>query len=406
MNSKNKFSTLILFPLSLVIFELTVYTANDMIQPAMIEIIKSFNTDIKWVPTTLTAYLAGGISLQWLFGPLSDTFGRRPVMLTGIIFFIFACLSTFLVFNIQQFIIIRFLQGIGLCFIGSVGYAVIQEIFEEKLCIKIIALMANISLIAPLFGPLAGAALLQFFYWKSIFLFFSAFSFISFIGLLFFMPETIIKKNKFSIKLLISPYKKIIKNIKFIFGSLTIGLANIPLLSWIALSPLILINEKKISIIHYAILQIPVFSGLIIGNMYLSYFVKKINLLKLIEIGSKIMLLGIFLSFISCFKTKNYFFTILSLSIYSCGLGINNACLTRITLFSSKISKGTVSAAMSMISMLLVIIGIELSKKLYILFSKNLIVINLFNFIVGCIWFILFKIFINKFFNTLEYNKK
>jgi DHA1 family multidrug/chloramphenicol efflux transport protein-like MFS transporter len=67
----------------------------------------------------MTAYLAGGMFLQWLLGPLSDRIGRRPVMLTGVVWFIVTCLATLLAQTIEQFTLLRFLQGISLCFIGA-----------------------------------------------------------------------------------------------------------------------------------------------------------------------------------------------------------------------------------------------------------------------------------------------
>lgn len=79
-------------------------------------------------------------------------------MLAGVVWFIVTCLAILLAQNIEQFTLLRFLQGISLCFIGAVGYAAIQESFEEAVCIKITALMANVALIAPLLGPLVGAA--------------------------------------------------------------------------------------------------------------------------------------------------------------------------------------------------------------------------------------------------------
>lgn len=75
-------------------------------------------------------------------------------MLTGVVWFIVTCSATLLAQTIEQFTLLRFLQGISLCFIGAVGYAAIQESFEEAVCIKITALMANVALIAPLLGPL------------------------------------------------------------------------------------------------------------------------------------------------------------------------------------------------------------------------------------------------------------
>lgn len=107
--------------------------------------------------------------LQWLLGPLSDRIGRRPVMLTGVVWFIVTCLATLLAQTIEQFTLLRFLQGISLCFIGAVGYAAIQESFEEAVCIKITALMANVALIAPLLGPLVGAAWVHMLPWEMMF---------------------------------------------------------------------------------------------------------------------------------------------------------------------------------------------------------------------------------------------
>lgn len=79
-------------------------------------------------------------------------------MLAGVAYFVVMCLAILLAQTIEQFTLLRFLQGVSLCFIGAVGYAAIQESFEESVCIKITALMANVALIAPLLGPLAGAA--------------------------------------------------------------------------------------------------------------------------------------------------------------------------------------------------------------------------------------------------------
>lgn len=173
----------LLFPLCLVLFEFATYIGNDMIQPGMLAVVADFNAGEEWVPTSMTAYLAGGIFLQWLLGPLSDRRGRRPVMLAGVAFFIVSCLAILLVTTIEQFIAMRFLQGIGLCFIGAVGYATIQESFEESVCIKITALMANVALIAPLLGPLAGAALIHVAPWQSMFVLFAALAAIAFYGL-------------------------------------------------------------------------------------------------------------------------------------------------------------------------------------------------------------------------------
>ena len=70
------------------------------------------------------------------------------------------------------------------------GYAAIQESLEEAVCIKITALMANVALIAPLLGPLVGAAWVHILPWEMMFLRLAVLAAISFFGLQRAMPET------------------------------------------------------------------------------------------------------------------------------------------------------------------------------------------------------------------------
>ena len=111
----------------------------------------------------MTGFLLGGALLPWLVGPLSDHIGRRPVMLGGVAFFILSCMATLFSHDIWSFMLLRVLQGMGLCFISAVGYATIQEAYAEKTAVKVTALMANVALVAPLIGPVAGAAFIQVF---------------------------------------------------------------------------------------------------------------------------------------------------------------------------------------------------------------------------------------------------
>ncbi|MGP4123264.1 MAG: MFS transporter [Sodalis sp. (in: enterobacteria)] len=386
----------ILFPLSLVLFEFAVYIANDMIQPAMLEVVVNFNAGIEWVPTSLTAYLAGGVFLQWFFGPLSDRRGRRPVMLCGVLFFVVSCFTILFISSIKQFIVMRFMQGMGLCFIGAVGYAAIQEAFDETLCVKIIALMANVALIAPLLGPLAGAALINILPWQVMFVIFAILALVSFVGLLFFMPETVaLKGEMLSFSFLWRDYKQVLKNSRFICGTLAIGFANVPLLAWIALSPIIIISSEQLSTLSYAILQVPVFGGLIMGNLALSYLTGKTTLVQLIKLGGKPMIVGLIVAVSSTFYSSGaYLWITAGLSLYSFGLGTANACLTRLTLFSSDVRKGTVSAAMGIISLMVFMLGIELSKIVYLWGHED--AFNAFNLCSGLCWLIFVTVFIHK----------
>lgn len=395
-NSPNTASLLdrraLLFPLCLVL----TYIGNDMIQPGMLAVVANFNAGEEWVPTSMTAYLAGGMFLQWLLGPLSDRRGRRPVMLAGVGFFILTCLAILFAQSIEQFMVMRFLQGISLCFIGAVGYAAIQESFEESVCIKITAMMANVALIAPLLGPLAGAALVQFAPWETMFVLFALLAAIAFWGLWKSMPETASRLGEsFSMKSLWKDYKEVLKNRQFLCGALAIGFASLPLLAWIAQSPVILISGEGLPPFEYGLLQVPIFGALIIGNITLAKLTGKRSVEQLIKLGAGPMVVGLVIAAAATLLSGHaYFWMTAGLSFYAFGIGVANAGLYRLTLFSSTMSKGTVSAAMGMISMAVFTLGIELAKVAYVEGGSGLF--NLFNLISGLCWLALVTVFIRR----------
>ncbi|EOY5417209.1 MFS transporter [Cronobacter turicensis] len=384
----------LLFPLCLVLYEFSTYIGNDMIQPGMLAVVQQYQAGVEWVPTSMTAYLAGGMFLQWLLGPLSDRIGRRPVMLAGVVWFIVTCLATLLAQTIEQFTVLRFLQGISLCFIGAVGYAAIQESFEEAVCIKITALMANVALIAPLLGPLVGAAWVHAAPWEMMFVLFAALAAISFVGLWRAMPETATRLGeKLSLRELGRDYKAVLKNLRFVSGALAIGFVSLPLLAWIAQSPVIIISGEQMSTYEYGLLQVPIFGALIIGNLVLAKLTARRAVRSLIVMGGWPIVAGLALAALATvISSHSYLWMTAGLSIYAFGIGIANAGLVRLTLFASDISKGTVSAAMGMLQMTIFTVGIEVSKHAWIGGGNALF--NLFNFASGLLWLGLMVIFL------------
>ncbi|WP_312312165.1 MFS transporter [Atlantibacter sp.] len=384
----------LLFPLCLVLYEFSTYIGNDMIQPGMLTVVAQYQAGIEWVPTSMTAYLAGGMFLQWLLGPLSDRVGRRPVMLWGVVWFIVTCLATLLAQTIEQFTVLRFLQGISLCFIGAVGYAAIQESFEEAVCIKITALMANVALIAPLLGPLVGAAWIHLAPWEMMFVLFAALAAISFFGLWRAMPETATRLGeKLSMKELGRDYREVLKNVRFVAGALSIGFVSLPLLAWIAQSPVIIISGEKLSTYEYGLLQVPVFGALIVGNLVLARLTSRRTVRALIIMGGWPIMIGLGVAALATVVSSHaYLWMTAGLSVYAFGIGLANAGLVRLTLFASDMSKGTVSAAMGMLQMLIFTVGIELSKHAYLLGGNGLF--SLFNLANGLLWLGLMVIFL------------
>ena len=384
----------LVFAVFLVLYEFLTYIANDMIMPGMLQVVHSFHGHESAVATSLTAYILGGASLQLFLGPISDRYGRRPVMLFGAAFFfictrVIACSG-----SIGQFLYARFFQGMGLCFIGVIGYATLQEIFDEMDAIRLIAIMANVSTIAPLVGPLAGAVFILYFNWRIIFVIIGVFSLLALWGLWQFMPEPIgqikrdgqqIKRESLSIRVIASNYKQLLFNPSFMFGSLALGFLNLPCLVWIALSPIILVTNAKLSIIGYALWQIPVFGALLAGTWFLRYLTHRGSIKKITMIGSAFGIGGLFLTYFLSYLMNDYFVWLMpGLIIHFFGLGITAAPMGRFILFSTLVSKGTTSALMSIIVMGIMAGGIEVGSYLYL--SHSNLIFALYCALIGVIY--------------------
>lgn len=359
----------LLFPLALVLFEFSVYICNDMIQPGMLAVVHEFGVDASWVPSSMTFFLLGGAVLPWLVGPLSDHIGRRPVMLGGVVFFILSCLGTLFCHDITSFMLLRVLQGMGLCFISAVGYATIHEAYVENSAVKVTALMANVALIAPLVGPVAGAALVVVWPWRVSFILIASLSSLAFIGLLLSMPETVAqRKQRLNLSEIARNYAAVFSNRRFVASALCIPLLALPLMGWIALSPVMLVERAGMSVMAYGLWQIPVFCSLIAGNLLLVKFADRWPLGHSVGVARAPLLLGVLVMVSGClFTSAPQYFLIAGMCLISLGDGLAFGVLYRFALTACEVSKGALAASMTMFSMLVYSAGLEGLKKAYLL---------------------------------------
>lgn len=376
----------LMFPLALVLFEFSVYIGNDLVQPAMLAITKEFAVSSSWAASSMSFYLLGGACVAAVLGPLSDRLGRKKVLLGGVLFFIMTCLLILFTQNIESFLALRFLQGFGLSVISAVGYAAIQENFNERDAIKVMALMANVSLLAPLLGPVMGAAMIEHVSWHWGFIGIASLAMLSWFGLKAKMPnvQQSIPKQPFSY--IWDDFKTVFKNRQFLGLSLSLPMVSMPLMLWIALSPVMLVEELGLTSMQYGLAQFPVLGGLILGNIVLIKIIDRLPLGRSIQIGLPLMLIGTSCIVAGVLVPKFFILgLILGMTLVSFGEGISFSVLYRFALMSSEVSKGTVAAAVSILMMMSFFLVIELVRVLYSIWGSNAYAISCMLLIV--LWF-------------------
>ncbi|HGW5060288.1 TPA: multidrug efflux MFS transporter MdtM [Citrobacter koseri] len=360
-------ATTLFFPMALILYDFAAYLSTDLIQPGIIHVVHDFNADVSLAPASVSLYLAGGMALQWLLGPLSDRIGRRPVLITGALIFTVACAATLLTTSMTQFLVARFIQGTSICFIATVGYVTVQEAFGQTKAIKLMAIITSIVLVAPVIGPLSGAALMHFVHWKALFGIIALMGLIALCGLALAMPETVQRgAAPFSIPAVLRDFRHVFHNRIFLFGAATLSLSYIPLMSWVAVSPVILIDAGGMTTAQFAWAQVPVFGAVIIANMMVARVVKDPGDPRFIWRAPPIQLVGLAILIAGNLLWPHvWLWSVLGTSLYAFGIGMIFSTLFRFTLFSNTLPKGTVSASLNIVILTVMAVAIEVGRGLW-----------------------------------------
>lgn len=141
----------------------------DMYLPALPEMTRVFDCDAMQMQLGLTFCMVGLAAGQLLFGPASDNYGRRPILIYTLMIFIAATVVCCLSDSIEIFLAARFLQGIG----GAGGIvlsrSIATDLFSGRELDKTITTLSAINNIAPVVAPVVGGAVAQVWGWKGIF---------------------------------------------------------------------------------------------------------------------------------------------------------------------------------------------------------------------------------------------
>lgn len=380
---------LYLFALFLVIYEFTTYIANDMIMPGMLDVVAEFHVPISYVSLSLSVYILGNCCLQLFLGPLSERFGKRNVILIGNILFFFMTLFIMCAQNIQSFLLARLLQGSGVGFI-AMGYALIHENFDDKTAVKTFALMGNISILAPLLGPLFGVAILMHFSWRYIFVVIGILAIIAFIGLFKFTPLTEGKKHHLNLFDNLKIYAKVLRTRQFIIGALASGMAILPIIIWIGLSPTIIMKIQGLTMMDYALYQLIAIGGLMLSSLLMQFIAGKFSFYQLMITMSLVSLLGLGLAFSFDSSLNMIAF---GMFLYSFGLGIFNNLVIRLIMTIPNLAPSMVSSLMVFIQTFILSLGMEVSTRICAVFNYSLLSFVSINLILGCMFFILVTLY-------------
>lgn len=260
---------------------------TDIYLPTFPDILKDFNTDAVMVQRILSYNFIGICVGSLLYGPLSDHFGRRKVLMFGFSIFLIASFGCIFADNIEQLLAFRLLQGFGSSACVIVGTAMIFDLFEKESAAKLIADLNTLVVSLMAFAPLIGGWISLNFGYRTNFIFIAVLVFISAIKCFLFLPESLsqTKRKKLAPKRIATDYRTVLSSPLFWYNTLITSLILAAYMIYVSNMSLLYIEHLSVKPDVFPFYQMATLGTFVLVNLNNSRLIDRFGVDKLKNTG-------------------------------------------------------------------------------------------------------------------------
>jgi DHA1 family bicyclomycin/chloramphenicol resistance-like MFS transporter len=243
----------------------------DAYLPALPAIAQDLHVTAAAAQQTLTIYLFGFAFMMLFYGTLSDSFGRRPVILISLVCYLLSSIGAVMATSLGMLLLCRLLQGLSAGAGQVIGPAIVTDLLKGAEAQRALSFIWVIFGIAPALAPIIGGWLQAAFGWHSIFIFIAVFTLILLGICRWLLPESLplAERHPFHFKVIVANYWRVGRHGKFLLRCLAYGLSLSGILIYVASAPAFVFNILHLTVKDFGWLFVPLIGGLTLGS-YLS----------------------------------------------------------------------------------------------------------------------------------------
>lgn len=268
--------------------------STDMYLPSLPAIAQTFGASTGATQLTLSVHLIGFAGSQLFYGPLSDRYGRRSVLIGGFLLYIVGCFISLYVTSIEQLIAARFVQAIGGGASVVLARAVVRDLYEGADAGEMLARMAAIMGLVPALAPMLGGVVQDIHGWKANFVAMGAFGVVLLFLVVTRLPETLPPSRRQSASpfAILLNYRRLIANLGYL-KYLTIACACFSgLFAFISGSSFVLQGEYGLTPVLYGLCFGAMAGGYVAGSLTGGKLVRRFGIDTTLQVGGAAAALG------------------------------------------------------------------------------------------------------------------
>jgi DHA1 family bicyclomycin/chloramphenicol resistance-like MFS transporter len=296
----------------------------DMYLASLPDIGRSLSASPAAVQLTLSVYLVGYAVGQLVYGPLSDRFGRRPVLLISLAGYCAASLACALAPTIELLLLARACQALGSSGAIVIARAVVRDLYEGARAGRELALMGAIFSLAPVIAPSVGGLLQSGFGWRSNFVVLVLIGATAGLLVWLMLPETLRARSAEppGVRAMLASYREILSHRAFraYLGLISISFGGV--FAWISASPFVLQDLYGLTPFWFGFAFAAASAGFLTGSILSTRLGMRLGIDRSIGVGAACVAAGGLGSVAAVAFSASVIPLLAAISLYACGMGL------------------------------------------------------------------------------------
>lgn len=272
------------------------HVSNNMYTPSMPSMSEYFATDAATVQLTMSVYLLAFAVAQLAYGPLSDRFGRRPVLIAGLILYAVASAAAAFSGSITVLIVMRAFQAFGACAGPVIARAMVRDLFGREQAAKVMAYIGLSMGAAPAFAPVLGGFLQEWFGWQASFVFITGFAVAVLVLTWTRLEETNTERSEtqgwWLIVEMLRNYGRLLTSREYLGFVVAGSLVFAGVFAFMAGAPFVVIQILGYSPVEFGLVSIAPIGGFVVGSLFTSRVAERLGVDRLVPLGMSILFAG------------------------------------------------------------------------------------------------------------------